>query len=154
MIYQCPTVCITYRYLAMPRRLPLAVHTPRTFLFFFTSISYICCTFSLLLYFYLLANNTKWLTFFLRQWKQRYRVSEWDGDGTMMRGKACESRWCMCEITRKVPTVGHIRAASPFNLKLPRACPFRYYIYSYIYCVKSKIISITSTLHQRLYLLC
>ena len=52
----------------MPRRLP--VHTPRTFFIFIDK--YFFYTFLLLLYFYLLANNSKWLT----QWKQPYK-SEW-----------------------------------------------------------------------------
>jgi hypothetical protein len=31
-----------------------------------------------------------------------------DDDGTEIRGKACENGWCVCDIKRKVPTVGYL----------------------------------------------
>ena len=64
--------------------------------------------------FYLLANTTRRLTWWVMNsvevtlpW-QPTTMNVWDGDGTKVRGKACESGWCVCDSRRKVPTVGHL----------------------------------------------
>jgi len=48
-----------------------------------------------------------------------------DGGGWAIRGKACESEWCVCDSIRKVPTVGQLRELVP---EMPDGWNFPYAI--------------------------